>query len=105
MARTLYLSDRPAEALKYQIKMLTNLDKGYLLDDDKKIKIEDLYSDGYLFAKKANSKAMEEFVAENPLKVEQLSQDTGKKGKVKKVSRNDPCPCGSGKKYKRCCGR
>ncbi|HHV14166.1 MAG TPA: preprotein translocase subunit SecA, partial [Acholeplasmataceae bacterium] len=25
-----------------------------------------------------------------------------KKGKV---SRNDPCPCGSGKKYKNCCGR
>ncbi|GAB5527004.1 MAG: YchJ family protein [Roseivirga sp.] len=23
---------------------------------------------------------------------------------TKKVSRNDPCPCGSGKKYKRCCG-
>ena len=22
-----------------------------------------------------------------------------------KVSRNDPCPCGSGKKYKNCCGR
>ena len=22
-----------------------------------------------------------------------------------KVSRNDPCPCGSGKKYKKCCGR
>jgi preprotein translocase subunit SecA len=22
----------------------------------------------------------------------------------KKVGRNDPCPCGSGKKYKRCCG-
>jgi preprotein translocase subunit SecA len=21
-----------------------------------------------------------------------------------KVGRNDPCPCGSGKKYKRCCG-
>jgi SWIM/SEC-C metal-binding protein len=20
-------------------------------------------------------------------------------------SRNDPCPCGSGKKYKKCCGR
>ncbi len=25
--------------------------------------------------------------------------------KEKKVGRNDPCPCGSGKKYKRCCGR
>lgn len=21
------------------------------------------------------------------------------------VGRNDPCPCGSGKKYKKCCGR
>ena len=24
---------------------------------------------------------------------------------TKKVGRNDPCPCGSGKKYKKCCGR
>jgi preprotein translocase subunit SecA len=23
----------------------------------------------------------------------------------KKVGRNEPCPCGSGKKYKHCCGR
>lgn len=23
----------------------------------------------------------------------------------KKVGRNDPCPCGSGKKYKKCCGK
>ena len=25
--------------------------------------------------------------------------------RVKKVGRNDPCPCGSGKKYKQCCGK
>ena len=25
--------------------------------------------------------------------------------KVQKIGRNDPCPCGSGKKYKHCCGR
>lgn len=25
-------------------------------------------------------------------------------GKDKKIGRNDPCPCGSGKKYKKCCG-
>ena len=25
--------------------------------------------------------------------------------KVIKIGRNDPCPCGSGKKYKQCCGR
>ena len=23
----------------------------------------------------------------------------------KKVGRNEPCPCGSGKKYKKCCGK
>ena len=25
--------------------------------------------------------------------------------RVQKIGRNDPCPCGSGKKYKNCCGR
>ena len=25
--------------------------------------------------------------------------------RVNKVGRNDPCPCGSGKKYKQCCGK
>jgi len=35
-------------------------------------------------------------------------EDQGKPSTVKrakdKVGRNDPCPCGSGKKYKKCCG-
>lgn len=25
--------------------------------------------------------------------------------KEPKIYRNDPCPCGSGKKYKKCCGK
>jgi preprotein translocase subunit SecA len=25
--------------------------------------------------------------------------------KKDEVGRNDPCPCGSGKKYKKCCGK
>lgn len=29
----------------------------------------------------------------------------GRAGKAVKVGRNDPCPCGSGKKYKKCCGK
>ena len=37
------------------------------------------------------------------------SDDTAKgrtiKKKDKKIGRNDPCPCGSGKKYKQCCGK
>ena len=35
-------------------------------------------------------------------------EDTPKRKPVrveKKVGRNDPCPCGSGKKYKNCCGK
>ena len=34
---------------------------------------------------------------------EQKKANTIVKGK--KIGRNDPCPCGSGKKYKYCCGR
>jgi uncharacterized protein YecA (UPF0149 family) len=26
-------------------------------------------------------------------------------GGLPKVGRNEPCPCGSGKKYKKCCGK
>ena len=33
------------------------------------------------------------------------SQKTPKNADGTKVGRNDPCPCGSGKKYKNCCGR
>ena len=28
-----------------------------------------------------------------------------KKREAKKIYPNDPCPCGSGKKFKQCCGR
>jgi SEC-C motif len=34
----------------------------------------------------------------------QLS-DWDQMAKARKIGRNDPCPCGSGKKYKGCCGR
>ncbi len=47
-----------------------------------------------------------EIFSEDKLKAlykEQKNSGTIRKGK--KVGRNDPCPCGSGKKYKHCCGR
>ena len=41
--------------------------------------------------------------------VNTVNPDTGKKTpyvrKKEKIGRNDPCPCGSGKKYKNCHGR
>ena len=43
----------------------------------------------------------------NPI-MESVSGEIAKKiitvAKGVKVGRNDPCPCGSGKKYKNCCG-
>jgi preprotein translocase subunit SecA len=35
---------------------------------------------------------------------EETAQASTVKKDAKKVGRNDPCPCGSGKKYKKCCG-
>ena len=43
-----------------------------------------------------------------PEKKKTLYMEQKKSGTIikgKKIGRNDPCPCGSGKKYKYCCGR
>ena len=54
---------------------------------------------------KTNQEVKREHVASNI--TEGHGDGTVKKQprKVQKVGRNDPCPCGSGKKYKKCCGR
>lgn len=36
---------------------------------------------------------------------EEIKKQVTVKNTEKKVGRNDPCPCGSGKKYKNCCGK
>ena len=61
-----------------------------------------------------------QFKTEEEIKREQVAKVTGtsggsgdgseknrtvRKSKSDKVGPNDPCPCGSGKKYKKCCGR
>ena len=47
-----------------------------------------------------------EIFSEEELKALYKEQrDSGTVCKPKKIGRNDPCPCGSGKKYKKCCGR
>jgi len=40
-----------------------------------------------------------------PAEEEPALQFTPVRREMPKVSRNDPCPCGSGKKFKNCCGR
>ncbi|MDD3278385.1 MAG: SEC-C metal-binding domain-containing protein [Lachnospiraceae bacterium] len=48
----------------------------------------------------------DEIFTEEQKKVLYLDQKkSGTIIKGTKIGRNDPCPCGSGKKYKKCCGR
>ncbi|MFH0763848.1 MAG: SEC-C metal-binding domain-containing protein [Candidatus Omnitrophota bacterium] len=37
--------------------------------------------------------------------LDRLDAESVKPARSVKIGRNDPCSCGSGKKYKKCCGR
>ena len=60
--------------------------------------------EGLLFKIKAETI---KFLINTNIVVEEKNEQVQKNnlGKKRKVSRNDPCTCGSGKKYKHCCGR
>ncbi|MBQ8804788.1 MAG: SEC-C domain-containing protein [Tyzzerella sp.] len=45
------------------------------------------------------------FTEEKRKELYKEQKESGTIRKEKKIGRNDPCPCGSGKKYKKCCGR
>ncbi len=59
-----------------------------------------------LFHVKVEQKVEREEVAKvTGTNKDETTQRAPKKRATKKVYPNDPCPCGSGKKYKNCCGR
>lgn len=62
----------------------------------KKLYIEDIDKEGY---NKDNLRKLADIVYQNRV------AETLEKQHKKKIYPNDPCPCGSGKKYKKCCGR
>ena len=45
------------------------------------------------------------FTPERQKELYKEQKQSGTIRKEKKIGRNDPCPCGSGKKYKKCCGK
>ncbi|MBD30259.1 MAG: preprotein translocase subunit SecA [Acidimicrobiaceae bacterium] len=56
----------------------------------------------------SSNKSAGELVENAPAVVEEnksTKQQTVVKSEYEKTGRNDPCPCGSGKKFKQCCGR
>ncbi len=74
----------------------------------------ELYEDMLYSIKKDTVRYVLSALPRTPIKREQVAKplDTGGDGTLKRTGvkakktpgRNDPCPCGSGKKYKHCCG-
>lgn len=91
-----YAQDNPLRAYTqegYELfdRMLQNIDQNVTL---------------YLLRAEIRQNIERKEVAKN--KVTNDSSEPLKKAPIKskkKVGRNDPCPCGSGKKYKQCCGK
>ncbi len=91
-----YAQENPLRAYKSE---------GYELFDDLLAKI-DAQTSVYLLKAEVRHNTERKEVAKNV----STNQDETKVKKstpkrVNKIKRNDPCPCGSGKKYKQCCGK
>lgn len=78
--------------------------EGFELFDSMLQKID---KDITIFLLKAEIRQNVERKAVSKKQITNESDDTAKRipKKSKKIGRNDPCPCGSGKKYKQCCGK
>ena len=50
------------------------------------------------------TKLLREEVEGSRARTERLKTEAEQKKLFRKIGRNDPCPCGSGKKFKKCCG-
>ena len=101
------LDDRPFELLKFRTMTDERGTDGNLLPDDRR-----LTSFGRRLRATSVDELEEAFQRKKKRELEQARMaGSGEYQPVQqvvrsgnKVGRNDPCPCGSGKKYKKCCG-
>ncbi len=78
------------EGLDMYENMLMNIDKDVTL---------------FLLKAEVKQNTERKEVTKNKLTNDSDTTTTKTSRKVEKIGRNDPCPCGSGKKYKQCCGK
>jgi len=69
------------------LKLIPHMGGGVFVEEKKKL--EEVHKSGALIGGNNNDRGNSAKTVVN---------------KDEKVGRNDPCPCGSGKKYKKCCG-
>ncbi len=90
------VTPNPIETMEEDTEVSLKFDKAKLYKNMVKAKADWLY----------NLPQWKEIFSEEELAAlykEQKSSTTIRVGK--KIGRNEPCPCGSGKKYKHCCGK
>ncbi len=68
-------------------------------------KVEDILNKIPEIPENMEEKDVDEILNELDEETKKLKAEFEAKQAKKKVKRNDPCPCGSGKKYKDCCGK
>ncbi len=78
--------------------------EGYELFDELLAKI-DAQTTTYLLKAEVRQNSERKKVAEGVTNETKDKTKTAAPKRVKKIGRNEPCPCGSGKKYKNCCGK
>ncbi len=78
--------------------------EGFELFDELLAKI-DAQTTTYLLKAEVRQNSERKKVAEGVTNETKDKTKTAAPKRVKKIGRNEPCPCGSGKKYKNCCGK
>lgn len=113
------LADRYGMELKYMVGFLDGINESLKepnpieeMDADTQVKLDIDVEKLYYNMVEAKAEWLYELPAWDviltPERRKELYREQKKSGtivKEKKIGRNDPCPCGSGKKYKHCCGR
>jgi tetratricopeptide (TPR) repeat protein len=97
-------SEKAIKILKQALEVEGLEDRLYVLE-----RLDDLYSefDMHQESIEIRQEMIEQERVNNAQRSKMSLQPIGKPepGKSTKIGRNDPCPCGSGKKYKKCCGK
>lgn len=97
------------QRIEREIEALPDMLKGKLKDPEVKKRFVDIAKrmekDGVDFK---SIRQMKKWMKNHEAELRQGGVDTPKVETVvhegPRIGRNDPCPCGSGKKYKKCCG-
>ena len=90
-------------------ELFPNTDENFFLDDQRapefEAKIITMLPEAVTSLREYANATRDDFSDLEDLTADNYPEPTQPPHKVEKIGRNDPCPCGSGLKYKKCCGK